>query len=544
MPIEYGNVPWPPAECARPNELYRAWGAWYAGDPEELATVYGNSGGWIGRPDMTPTVRTAQRAGGVVGKIARWFWGSPVTPEQPQQRLHLPAAGDLSMYATDLLFGAEPDIMIGAPVKSTDSTGLVVMTPDPATARWDAIADSTSFFPRMLESGELDSAYGGVYLRVTIPAKINGWLPVEAPIVEAIPPDAAVPEWRNGFLVAVTFWREVAADDKRTVVWRHLERHEPGIVYHALYRGTADRLGEQAPSLDLQPATRGFAPFAKTGASGLAVEYVPNMRPHRLIRGTNLGRSDYSGAEPFMDALDETWSSWMRDIRLAKGRVFIPEAYLESNGPGQGASFDAEREFFTKLSTLPGQDSQGLTMNQFAIRVAEHRDTAAAQLRQIWRTAGYSTGENGEENESQAAATATEVISRGARTAATRKRKIGYWRPALQRLVRTILEMDAAAGFRNAVRIGPDTPIMIEFPPSVAPDPKALAETINLLAQAAAASTRTLVEMAHPDWDETQVEQEVALIEKATAAKAPSDPFGDPNEPDPDDPSNAPPAGS
>ena len=524
MPIELGNVAWPPVECHKPNRFYREWGAWYGGDPETLEAVYSESGYFTGT--AVDKRYSATLGGGVRGALARLWWGRPTSsPGQPSVKLHIPAAGDLSMYAADLLFGAPPEITIGDPVKATSSDGVVLTSPSPATERWQTISEEIGFDSRMLEGSEQGSAYGGIYLRASVLPKVNGWRPVEAPIVGAIPPDAAIPEWRGGFLTAVTFWREVgrtggSALDK-VKVWRHLERHEPGMVYHALYLGTPERLGEPM-SLAASDATAELVPAAKTGATGLAVEYVPNMRPHRLIRGTNLGRSDYAGAEPSMDALDETWSSWMRDIRLAKARLVVPEALLQSNGKGEGASFDADREIWAAIGGMPAPDAKMLTPVQFLIRVNEHRDTAAAALRQIWRTAGYSVGENGEETEAQGAATATEVVSRGARTAATRSRKIGYWQPALRRLARAMLEMDMAAGFSRGLDLS--GPIAVEFPPAVAPDPKQRAETLELLGRAKFISTRTAVEELHPEWPEERVLQEVEAIEKATPEP---DAFGD-----------------
>lgn len=533
MPIEYGDVAWPPAECAAPDRLYREWGAWYSGDPKELQAVYadGLPGSFLSglADNRHPLAHSAQLSGGMVGRLARFWWGRPTSAEQPAAKIHLPAAGDLSMYAADLLFGAPPDITVGDPQPVTvtlpDGTTETGTEPHPATAWWDSIAEAVGWDSRLLEAAEVGSAYGGVYLRASVMTPdAGGFVPVEAPIVEAIPADAAIPTWRNGFLVAVTFWRELERAKKKmggTSVWRHLERHEPGAVYHALYLGSEDKLGVPVP-LTMRPETANYAEVAATGATGLAVEYMPNMRPHRLIRGSNLGRSDYSGSEPLMDALDETWSSWMRDIRLAKGRVVAPEAYLESNGPGQGASFDAEREVWAGINTMPKLDgSSGLTIVQFAIRVAEHRDTAAAALRQIWRTAGYATGENGEENEAQASATATQVVARGARTASTRKRKIGYWKPGLVRIVRSMMQMGQHAGYApKGVTIDPAMPVSVEFPPAYAPDAEGVARTLQLLAQANAVSTRVKVEMVHPEWGETEVAAEVASIQGALAPPA------------------------
>src|SRR5205085_1548181 len=90
-----------------------------------------------------------------------------------------------------------------------------------------------------------------------------------------------------------------------------------------------------------------------TGIDKLTASYVPNMRPNRRYRGLDLGRSDYQGVEDLLDALDETWTSWMRDLRLGRGRLVVPEAYLQSLGRGQGADFDADREVYAALEMPP-----------------------------------------------------------------------------------------------------------------------------------------------------------------------------------------------
>jgi len=89
----------------------------------------------------------------------------------------------------------------------------------------------------------------------------------------------------------------------------------------------------------------------------LAIRYVPNMRPSRVWRsdpiGTYLGRSDYSGSESMMDALDEVYTSWQRDIRLAKARLTVPDTWLQPvamSGEGKPVlRFDEDKELFVAL---------------------------------------------------------------------------------------------------------------------------------------------------------------------------------------------------
>jgi hypothetical protein len=488
---------------------YREWGAWYGGNPADLTAVYGGPAGPapIGRrffgSDMGAVNHPAQYRGGVQGWIARKWWGQPITAGQNTTKLHIPAAADIAMISADLLF-----------------TQLPAFTSDDKTAqeRLEGILDLGGVHSRLLEAAEVCSAYGGAYVRVCVDTSIS-----DVPLFEAIPPDAAIPEWRYGILTAVTFWREVDGD--AGAVLRHLERHEvtPGVgavIYHALYRGTSDRLGvpmpldygdEECQRLALLVNEAGAIPAGATGrpVEHLDVAYVPNMRPHRLIRGSNLGRSDFSGAEGPMDALDEAWSSLIRDIRLAKGRLVIPSAYLQSGGRGAGASFDMEQEVFQTVDALT-DPTQGMsiTVAQFAIRTTEHLDAAAAAWRVIMRTAGLSADAFGEDP-GGSAITAKEAGQRGERTESTRLRKIAYWRDALRRLARVALELDAAH-YKGAVAI---EPIDVEWADEAAPDPESLAKTVQLLDAAKAVSTKTKVVMVHPDWDDAAVLEEVDLID-------------------------------
>jgi hypothetical protein len=868
MSLPINNPEWPPKDCAEPNKKYREWNAWYAGDPAKLMDVYQAGSSPVPGLDLKPHPATFR--GGLVGAVARMWWGAPASPGQlTSPKLHVPAAGDLAATSADLLYGTPPTLKVGDDPKSKTQQRL------------DYLFDDGGISTSLLEGAEVSAAFGGRYLRVSTDPSF-----CDEPIVDAVPPDAAVPEWRYGRLAAVTFWRELASDPNG-ITWRHLERHEPGRVYHGLYRGTSSRLGIPMALAD-NPATEVFAPrvneegFLETGAEGLAVEYVPNTRPHRLIRGTPLGRSDYQGVEGIMDALDEAWcadeqteiltdhgwvnyrdlhegdnvltlnhttglsewqpvlevcvfpakeremisiesrshsslttpnhrwpvlrlhfrggmaagrykrrmgvdrewatsstfqwedqvpiaadcadlpadpkhsdalveavawfwteghirklrdgrqgrnvtitqavkaidhcemirsaltrlfgppvekfprfgkaltdgvprwrewvnggkqefglnadagallqayapgrvpshhflmsltkaqlelfihvsmeadncgqhmlaqkdraaaeafqfacilagygstfsmrskvgrvynpgcvmwqarirtqrvlwagrstrnrvtysgevwcprtpnqtwlarrrgkiyftgnTSWLRDLRLAKARLIVPDIYMQNLGRGQGAWFDAEQEIFTRLNMLPGPDGSAgmLTPVQFEIRFEAHQETTKALFAQVVKGAGYSVQTFGEAG--QVATTAREIDAREDHTDHTRGRKIRYERAALRRFVLTLLQVDKST-FGNSVE--PEPP-EVEWPED-APDPEQTARTVQLLDAAEAVSTKTKVEMVHPDWDGDQVEREVVVIrsERGLAqVPEPDDGTGEPDAPASDD---------
>ena len=497
MPLPAPGTQWPPADLKPVTDQLAVWGAWWTGDTEMLSAVYG------GAVDLGRTGFFASQEGGfkarVANTIARWFWGTRPPAHEQRQKLHIDLASTIAATSADLLFSEPPKI-----------TATKQKTQD----RLDELVDD-GVHATLLEAADVCAGMGGAYLRVCWDKDIRP----EGPYLDYVSADAAIPEWSAyGMLAAVTFWRVVARDDDKVV--RHLERHEPGVVLHGLYEGTSNNLGKPLP-LDAYPATTGLDPVVTTGVPRLLVEYVPNMRPAKTWRGipnaARLGRADIAGCEPALDALDMTWTSWMRDLDLGRARLVVPDDYLQQQGRGQGARFDAEQTIYSSLHIDPDRDAQ-ITEVQFAIRTADHRDTAAALVAQILRDSGYSGQTFGEVTEG-GQITATEVHARQSRSYTTRSRKIVYWRPALARILETLLMVDAAV-FESAVV--PELPAL-EFPDAVSEDPGAVAQTVQLLVAADAISTRTRVQMVHPDWDDTAVDDEVKAI-RAEAASAGADP--------------------
>ncbi|MGH3942490.1 MAG: phage portal protein [Pseudonocardiaceae bacterium] len=509
MPLPVANSPWPPPGHERAQQIYRECWAWYSGDSNLLAALYQGGSGYPGY--QGPAVRPSQYSGGLRGMVARLFWGLPPTAGQRQSKLHIPVAGDIATASADLLFGE--------PVTLTVS--------DKATqARLDEIMTSAGVRASLREGAELAAALGGVYLRAGLDIAR-----AEHPIVDAVPADTAVPEWAGRTLAAVTFWRILDVEAGRwgtTAIWRHLERHEPGgRVYHGLYQGTETSLGRPMP-LSERPDTAYLADQVdqlggiSLGTEGLGVVYLPNAYPNKVLRGSSLGRSDYTPAViGMMDALDEMWSSWLRDIRTGKSMLLVPDSYLKSNGPGKGAQFDPEQEIFRGMNMIDHPDSTRdmITQVQFSIRVEEHERSTAALFKQICRSAGYSPSTFGEHEEG-GVATATEVDARKDQSNVTREKKIDYATPALAQLARILLDIDRT---RFGTTVTPQRPT-VEFPDRVTPDPEQLARTLQLLDAARAISTRIKVRMLHPDWDDKDIEAEVALIEKETAPPPVVDP--------------------
>ncbi|MBF6358191.1 phage portal protein [Nocardia higoensis] len=516
MPMPVYKGAWPPEPWSTAQASYDLHNAWAAGDTDSLASFYTQY------PDgKPPKVRSSQYSSGVIGRLARWFWGRP--PQQATKRIHVPAAADVARTSADLLFAQPPTWLLN----DGDATNL-----EAAQTRLEQLLGGPDAIATFLEAAEIQAALGGVFLRL--------WWDKDATdkvMFSAVSPDAAVPEWRYGRLVAVTFWT-IVAEDKQGV-WRHLERHEAGRIYHALYKGDGDHIGYEQPleSLDVMKWAADAVDddqSISTNVDGLTAAYIPNVRPARKWRNvpglSSLGRSDFEGVEQLFDALDEAYSSWMRDLDLAKARLFVAQQLLDDNGPGQGSSFDPEQAVFTGV---PADDvllnengpAQLVQAQQFAIRHEEHLATCQTLLNRILVACGYSTGDFGDD-QLAGAMTATEVSARKDLSNRTRARKALYWCSGMQPLARTMLALDRVVypdGESFEVTADPE----MVFPVRVDIDPVQQSLTIQNLRSALAMSIEQAVRERNPNWSDPQVEEEVQRIKEENEFSVPDPDGGD-----------------
>lgn len=490
MPLPDKGTPWPPIapeiRCALDD-----WAAWYSANPNKIADRYYNRSTRVGTYGQAPVNRPSQYRGGIIGAMSRFFWGEPTPFGEKRIKLHVPLAGDLARTSAGLLFSEPPTL-------KADDKAVQERLED---------LQAKGLNRTLLAAGERAAALGGVYLRTSWDDEVS-----DRPWIDSVRADAAAPEMRNGHLMAVNFWTVIGVDGTKVV--RHVERHERGgLILHGVYEGTDVNLGKPV-DLGGFPDTKGLveAREVEIGRRQMTVSYIPNTVTNRdwdAPGASYLGLSDYQGSEGLMDGLDEALTSWMRDVRLARSRIIVPAGYLSNNGPGQGMSWE-DREVYATMNIPPTETGSGITLNQFAIRHAEHKATCEELRDWIIRNAGYNTGTFGEDSEG-AAMTATEIKARTARSGTTRAAKSGPFSVGVPDIVETLLMLEASSLFPGLPSVPVERPMM-RFQDSVQEDPLNLAQTALALRQAEAASTETLVALAHPGMDSEDQAAEVRRI--------------------------------
>lgn len=521
MALPNSGAEWPPKELTPILTKYREYDSWSSNNLGALAEIYGKG--------------SAKQ--GVFARLRTWFVGAKNTEQADNNNLHVSLAQEITRTSANLLYSEPAVATVDAPEpdsKDTEAAKAATQRLAKVQARLDTIA-GPDFEQTIIAGAEVSAGLGGVFLRTTWDTSVRQHV-----FISKVDPDMAHPEFRWGQLVAVTFWRTVKTEN--TTIWRHLERHEVndqgiGVILHGLYMGTADNLGQPQP-FDAHESTAWLTKAGtvetlidgntvSTLTQGLAAVYAPNILPSSLWRhdplGANLGRSDLEGIEQQLDALDELYSSWMRDIRLGKGRLIVPESMLRDMGAGLGAGFDLDASIFTPVKAAPGSASNErmqLENVQFEIRTEDFLKAIDHFRRIILAAAGYSPSTFGLTDDG-GAMTATEVAARQQLSFTTRKRKILGLKPALETILAKALAVDAVIFPGQGAE---PLPVSMEWPDGVSDDPKAVAEANQLDYNSQSSSIMERVRKRNPDWGDVKVAEEVDRIKAEFGLAALEDP--------------------
>jgi hypothetical protein len=523
---------WPPYPFDIAAMRFREHDAWWSGDTYELSRIYSGVG-----LQHTHTHNGRPYRGGVLGTLTKFWIGQPVVLNEDRTKAHYDMPGVLARLSSALLFSERPKIRYPKPADMPEAAAGAPAWKHPGQDRLDVIMASDETHAELLKSGEYSAALGGAYLAVTWDSKLR-----QNVRIRAYAADCAIPDFQDGILTGVTLWTQY---ERNTDVFRLLERHDYGMISWTLWKGGPKTLGVIVPlnTLDETAHYNGFRTPAElaaaldsplsysetvtvaTGVDELAVVYYPNDMPQTEWRKlgvlANLGRSDFAGNEERFDNLDQILSSLMRDIENGGGRVIIPEQYLEAGAPGTGSQFDKNRQYYSGINALGGANdplASQLTISQFAIRVEDHLQAMDAIKRLIADKCGYSPQHLGLQPNSHSTGpkTATEVEADFTASELTRDKKALFIKPALAKLAQVALAIDGVVFPGQGGALYEELPD-IEFAAISQVDVQKNATVVGLLYAAEAASRWTRVRIAHPDWDDPQIAEEVARLEEEFA---------------------------
>ena len=425
------------------------------------------------------------------------FWGR----SSGKCKLHVPIGSDIAATSANLLFAEEPAFTC-YDVSTEDNENI-------QQKRLDYLVEKNNMHGKLNEAAESCAALGDVYL------KLNWWKDeIDYPVINVVSGDSAWPEFLFGVLKGIHFFSVINHDIQTGKVTRAYELYQPGKITCAVYVGDATTLGQEQGESAL--SEYGLKREITPPISDMLAVHIPNMKPNRIYRDSYMGRSDFDGLRGLMDELDETYTSWMRDVRLAKARTIVPAEYLKRK-PSEmierkalSWEFDEDVETFVALDM---HDENGnipsITLQQFAIRSDEHMATCNELLTKIVSIAGYAPQTFGMDIVGMAQS-GTALHIREKKSYDTRGKKETYWKSTLQNIMTAMIHLDNALWPDKGSDA--DDEVKVRFADSFANDISTMANAVSLLNAANAASTEVKVRMLHPDWTQKQVADEVERL--------------------------------
>lgn len=453
----------------------KEWSAWYSSDPEQILNYY------------VKQHETHSPKGKFWAKLER---------EERTEKIHVPIPADISSVSADLLFSKPPKVKIEEAHRE-NSTSEAKNTQE----RLNEIINKNEIYSTLVELAESTSALGGSYLKINWDREFKDF-----PLLSVAQADSAIPTFQHGFLKEVTFYKTVKKE--KNSVYRLLEIHRAGKIINKLYKGTKNDIGQQI-SLDKLGKTRDIQLEISRDFSKPLVKYFRNKLPNRLHRDSPLGLSDYAGLEGLFDALDEAYSSWIKELRLSKPEKVVPQAWLERDSEGQ-FYYDIDRSTYTGFN-LPADEMEKPELIQPDIRQSEYADTCQNLIERIITSAGLSPQDFGISIEGRAQS-GTALRIRQQQSIKTKAKKQRYFREPLQEIFQLMLQVDYEV-FNNT-QINPNLKPKVTFAEHSDYDKTEIADSLYKLEQARATSIETRVKATNPDWSEEEVAQEVERIKQ------------------------------
>ena len=411
---------------------------------------------------------------------------------------------------------------------------------DPLNAFVQKVLEKNAFHEKMQEDIEEGLALGGSALKVWAESKHdeNGnEIPESRKIMLGYAmADQFIPvSWDNAKVTEGVFVSRIA---KGGYYYTRLEWHrwngETYVITNELYRSeiqkgknpdeSQDILGVRYPLSEIYPY---LDEETEIPVEESLFTYWRTPIANNLDDNSPLGMSIYGNSLETLHALDICFDSFVREFRLGKKRIIVPARAVRSVVDPQTGKlcryFDANDETYEALASDTPEDLK-ISDNSVEIRVEEHVSALNAFLSILCLQTGFSPGTFTFDLHS-GLKTATEVVSEDSKTYKTIKTIQTQIRPAIEHLVRNIIdvavlyEMTDDNGTPISTLIAPGYNINITFDDGITQDRQTNLNEGVMLVGAGLLSKYTF--MTDPKYGQgltpEQAQEELARIKEESA---------------------------
>jgi hypothetical protein len=381
----------------------------------------------------------------------------------------------------------------------------------------DNIVEANDLPSELRSSEVVCSSEGEVWWRIYVDQGQSDY-----PIVEWSSRANTRPLFRGRKLIACAFIDEIHREEMTDQwrVWRYVQVQATGIVRNLLYMGNPKQLGTQV-SLDSRPET---AELEEEWHHQIGI--LCGRIPNALGRDRRFGVSDYRNVIELLFSLNEGTTIGHENMRLtAKRRVVVPREALTEDG-----TFDASEDIIVVDSPMDDQlggaganaggrftvleysyDSQAL--------IEQKLDTVATILNRCGIVAEMGSGGGGRSGGmggGAAALSGTALRMRLIPTTLAANGKARYWDDQLPKILMRCQQVDAMpvaeGGFGRPWAVADEPPAVERSQPLPTDETEETTRHVQAVG-GEIESRRSAIADLHPDWDDAQVQEELAQIQ-------------------------------
>jgi A118 family predicted phage portal protein len=380
-------------------------------------------------------------------------------PKGRREMYRMNVAKAICAEMASLVWGEECTVNVSINGRESDDEN-----PDPLNCFVQKVLCANAFREKMQESIEEALALGGQALKVWAESRRdadgNEIPDTRKLMIGYAMADQFVPlSWDNAKVTEGVFVSRIA---KNGYYYTRLEWHRWNgttyVITNELYRseiqkGTTpgesqDILGVRYPLAEIYPY---LDEETEIPVEESLFTYWRTPIANNLDDNSPLGMSIYGNALETLHALDICYDSFVREFRLGKKRIIVPARAVRSVvNPETGALcryFDASDETYEALASDTPEDLK-IQDNSVELRVEEHISAINAFLSILCLQTGFSAG-TFTFDQHTGLKTATEVVSENSKTYKTIKTIQNQLRPAINHLVRNIIDVAILYGMTD-----------------------------------------------------------------------------------------------
>ena len=370
------------------------------------------------------------------------------------------------------------------------------------------VLDEDGFWGKLTERLPYAFAMGGCVFRPYINSGKIG--------IDCVLGGSFVPlEWDGNGIRSACF-RSVSVKDgmRCTLLEKRGEENGTAVSEHRLFcakDGAAYSVGTECALSEVYPELSERVEY--DGVSGKLFSVFKVFGANNLYPEIPLGISVFANAADTLRALDVAFDSFAREFILGKKRIIVPSSCVQTvvdiTTGEQRQYFDADDEAYVALR-CDEESELKITDNTVELRVDEHIKAINALLNILCFQTGLSVG-TFSFDANEGVKTATEIISRDSRTAATVRVQQNALGNAIEELVREI----AALGVYLGEIDGGDASVRVLWQDGIITDENTLIENSVKLVQSGLKSKVTaIMELQRCSYDEALIEYERIVKEE------------------------------